>query len=760
MLEISKAYNPKEVEDKIYEKWEKSGYFNPDNLPCQVDKKCKGIFSILMPPPNVTGTLHIGHAVMLALEDIMVRYHRMRKDKTLWLPGTDHAAIATQNVVEKKLKKEKGLRRHDLGREKFLEEVEKFIQASKDRIHLQIRKMGASCDWSREAYTLDEPRSKAVRTAFKILYDKGLIYRGSRIVNWCPHCSSTLADDEVEYKAQKAKFYTFKYSKDFPFPIATTRPETKLGDTAVAVNPNDGRYKKYIGKTYEVDFVGIPLKLKIIADKSIDPTFGTGALGVTPAHSMVDWLMAEKNNLQIVKVIDEQGRIMPGFAEYSGKTTIEAREIIIKKLRESGLIEKEEEIENNLSLCYRCGTPVEPLPSLQWFIDVDKPFKFSASKHSPLVGVKDGQEVTLKFLMEHVVKSGQIKIIPEHFTKVYFEWINNLRDWCISRQIWFGHRIPVYYCDKCKDVDISKFNVQDSKFKITIQNSKLGIVSVDELKKCPFCDGQLEQDPDTLDTWFSSGLWTFSTLGWPEKTSDFEVFHPTSVLETGYDILFFWIARMILMSTALLGEIPFRVVYLHGLVRDMQGRKMSKSLGNVIDPLDMILKYGADAVRVSLFIGTSAGTDVKLNEQKIAGYRNFANKIWNAARFVLMNLDGIPNKPKKFNASDKKIISELQTTVERITNYLDKFDFNHAGDLAYHYFWHTFCDKIIEEQKPRFKDLAERQSAQYLLFTILTTCLKILHPFMPFVTEAIWQVLPRKEESLLMAEEWPEKNIF
>ncbi len=736
MLEIPKAYNPKEVEDKIYQKWEKSGYFNPDNLPCQANKNCRGVFSIVMPPPNVTGTLHIGHAVMLAIEDIMARYHRMRGDKTLWLPGTDHAAIATQNVVEKKLKKEKGLRRQDLGREKFLEEVEKFVQASKDRIRLQIRKMGASCDWSREAYTLDEARSKAVRQAFKILYDKGLIYRGDRIVNWCSRCQSTLADDEVEYQPTRAKFYTFKYDKNFPISIATTRPETKLGDTAVAVNPEDVRYKKYIGKIFKVNFCGVDLEIKVIADKNVDMNFGTGALGVTPAHSQIDFLMAEKNNLPIKKIINEEGKII-NAGLFNGLKVLEAREKIVERLEKEGLLEKVEEIEQNLSLCYRCGTPIEPLTSLQWFIDVDKPFKFYQSKHAPIEGLKDGQKVTLKFLMQYVVESGQIKIVPEFFTKTYFQWIKNLRDWCISRQIWFGHRIPVWY----KKIGKPK-NEKIEELYVGLEPPK---------------GAGWEQDSDTLDTWFSSGLWTFSTLGWPEETDDFKTFHPTSVLETGYDILFFWIARMILMSTALLGEIPFRTVYLHGLVRDMQGRKMSKSLGNVIDPLDMIEKYGADAMRISLFIGTSAGTDIKLNEQKIAGYRNFANKIWNASRFVLMNLDGIPKKPKELSSGDKKIIEELNETVKKVTDSLEKFDFNHAGEFAYHYFWHTFCDKIIEEQKPRLKNTTERQSAEYILFTVLTTCLKILHPFMPFVTEVIWQELPKKEDSLLMVEEWPDK---
>ncbi len=710
MPELPKAYNPKEVEDKIYQKWEKSGYFNPDKLP----RQGRDVFSIVMPPPNVTGTLHLGHAVMLALEDILIRYHRMKGDKTLWLPGTDHAAIATQTKVEKLLKEKEGKSRHDLGREKFLAEVEKFVSETKGVIKNQIRKMGSSCDWSREAYTLDEPRSFAVRTVFKMMHDDGLIYRGERIVNWCPRCGSTLADDEVEYRTQKAKFYTFRYSKDFPFAIATTRPETKLGDTAVAVNPKDERYKKYIGKTFEIDFVGVSLKLKIIADRAIDAAFGTGALGVTPAHSMADWQMAERNNLPVVKVVDEQGKIRQGFGAYSGKTVAEARNLIAEKLKEDGLIEKEEEIENNLSLCYRCGTPIEPLPSLQWFIDVNKKFKI---KGNGIKGYKKGSEATLKELAIAAVKGGQIKILPDRFLKVYYHWMENLRDWCISRQIWFGHRVPVWY--KGKETYVGAGRPEGEGWK---------------------------QDEDTLDTWFSSGLWTFTTLGWPEKTSDFKTYHPTSVLETGYDILFFWIARMILMTTYVLGDIPFKNVYLHGMVRDEKGRKMSKSLGNIIDPLETADKYGTDAVRLSLALGTSPGSDMRLYDEKIAGFRNFTNKIWNIGRYVVEKTKDKKTKikVKAETVAERWILSRLNGVIGEVTSHLENCEFSQAGEKLRAFSWDEFADWYLEINKI--------QPNNSLLAAAYSVLLKLWHPFMPYVTEELW---PNFGGGLLLVAEWP-----
>jgi valyl-tRNA synthetase len=787
MQSLLSQYKACDHEDEIYKKWEESGAFSPSSTSYKLQATSSS-FSLVMPPPNATGTLHIGHAVMLAIEDIMVRYHRMKGEATVWIPGTDHAAIATQTTVEKKLLKESGKRRSDLGRENFLQEVEKFVAASQERIKLQIRKMGASCDWSREAYTLDEQRSLAVRTAFKMLYDKGLIYRGERVVNWCPRCQSTLADDEVEYKEEKTPFYYFKYG---PVIIGTARPETKFQDKTIVVNPEDARYKHLIGTKFEVEWIEGKVMANVIADPAVDLSFGTGAMTITPAHSFEDFELARKHALPVTLIIDEFGKLTPAAGSFAGQKARAAREEIVAKLRAKGLVEKiDENYIHNLSVCYRCGSPIEPLPKLQWFIDVNKEFKFenSLTGSDPLkgrtlregiTGLKTGEKVTLKKLMSQVVETGQIKIIPDYHLKIYFEWIKNLRDWCISRQIWFGHRVPVWY---------------------RTNRSNTTYVGVEP----PEGEGW-EQDPDTLDTWFSSGLWTFSTLGWPaavaevksqisnlknirKPTSDLSMFHPTSVLETGYDILFFWIARMILMSTALLGEIPFRTVYLHGLVRDMQGRKMSKSLGNGIDPLDMVAKYGADAVRLSLFVGTAAGTDVKLNEQKIAGYRNFANKIWNASRFVLMNLDRVrPSEGRTLKESDQKILTELQEVVRDVTASLEKFDFNHAADRAYHYFWHTFCDKIIEEMKPRIgkepgtaryktwhdsktspqgggmpgfiPDSADRQAAQYILYTVLITCLKLLHPFMPFVTEAVWGEVPKPAPGLLISEKWPDISL-
>jgi len=739
--ELPKVYNPKEVEGEIYEKWEKSGYFNPDNLP----RQGREVFSIVMPPPNVTGTLHLGHAVMLAVEDILIRYHRMRGERILWLPGTDHAAIATQTKVEKLLKEREGKSRQDLGREKFLTEVEKFVASTKDTIKNQIRKMGSSCDWSREAYTLDEVRSRAVRMVFKMMYDDGLIYRGERIVNWCSGCGSTLADDEVKYKTQKARFYTFRYSKDFPFAIATTRPETKLGDTAAAVNPKDERYKKYIGETYEINFVGVPLKLKIIADKSIDPDFGTGALGVTPAHSMVDWQMAEKNNLPIIKVIDEQGKIHPGFAGYSGKTTAETREMIIEKLKEQGLLEREEEIENNLSLCYRCGTPIEPLPSLQWFINVNK--KIPKYK-------KSLKELSVEAVKKGVFGQPKIKIIPSRFEKIYYHWMKNLRDWCISRQIWFGHRVPVWYKNNSK---------------LKTQNSKLDEIYVGVE---PPQGEEWEQDTDTLDTWFSSGLWTFSTLldknfekyktwgDWVKNSKDLHNYHPTSVLETGYDILFFWIARMILMTTYVLGDIPFYDVYLHGMVRDEKGRKMSKSLGNIINPLDMADKYGTDAVRLSLALGTSPGNDFRLYDEKIAGFRNFTNKMWNMGRYVVEKSKINPQssrgqksklqiKNKKLALAEKWILSRLNTVIDEVTKHLDKYEFSQAGEKLRAFTWDEFADWYLEINKIQFNPS--------LLVTGYSLLLRLWHPFMPYVTEELWPRISG-DDGLLMIAEWPMAN--
>ncbi len=711
-------------EEEIYKLWEESGFFNPDEcIKKGVAKKNAPTYSIMMPPPNRTGTLHMGHAVMLVIEDILTRYHRMKGDRALWIPGSDHAAIATQNKVEKIILKE-GLTRHKLGREKFLKRVVDFAAESHETIVNQIKKMGSSCDWSREAYTFDETRNKTVNLVFKAMYDDRLIYRGQRIVNWCPRCHSTLADDEIEYKAQKAKLYTFKYSDDFPFAISTTRPETKLGDTAVAVNPKDIRYKKYIGKIFKINFVGVPLEIKVIADRNVEMEFGTGALGVTPAHSAIDWQMAEENKLKVVKVIDEDGNIHSGFGKYSEKSSSEVREMIVRELQKANLLEKEEEFENSLSLCYRCETAIEPLPSLQWFIDVNK----KIPKYKKTI-----KELSLEAVQKGIFGRKKIKIVPERFEKNYFNWMNNLRDWCISRQIWFGHRIPVWY--RGEDVYVG----------LEAPEGKNWI-----------------QDEDTLDTWFSSGLWTFSTLAQKPsqidikngklniKGDDFKNYHPTSVLETGYDILFFWVARMILMTAYAVGDIPFQDVYLHGLVRDEKGRKMSKSLGNSIDPLDSCKKFGTDATRLSLVIGSTPGNDMNLSEEKIIGYRNFITKLWNISKFVSANAgmkSGGKIEHSKCNLADKWILSKINALIFAVTDDLEKYRFSLAGEKLRDFTWNDFADWYLESTKIKQNPV--------ILEYVLQRVLSLWHPFIPFVTEKIYKQLKNKNEKFLMIEKWP-----
>ncbi len=707
---IPKAYQPEKVEDAIYQQWEKSGLFNPDNL-----KKSGRPFSIAMPPPNATGILHTGHATMLTIQDLIIRYRRMTGRKTLWLPGTDHAAIATQTKVEKELAKEK-LDRRRLGREKFLARVDNYVAQSRKTIKSQIRKMGSSCDWSREKFTLDQNLSQAVEKAFIQMRQDGLIYRGQRVINWCPRCQSTLADDEIEYQPQTGEFYTFKYGSDFPFAISTTRPETKLGDTAIAVNPKDRRYQKYIGKKLSVNFCGIPLKLKIIGDRQIDETVGTGAVGITPAHSQLDYQLAQKNKLEIIEVIDKQGKITSGFGKFSGQPVDKVREMIIAELKKNKLLEKTEKIENNLSICYRCGAPIEPLPSLQWFVAVDQPFTLKDS--SKLKWPK--AQASLKQLAIHAVKSGLIEIIPKQFEKTYFHWIKNLHDWCISRQIWYGHQIPAWYRGE----------------EVVVGTEK------------PAGQGW-RQDQDTLDTWFSSALWTFSTLGWPRRTADLKNFHPTSVMETGYDILFFWVARMIIMTAYCLNDIPFKTVYLHGLVRDKKGRKMSKSLGNAADPLKIIKSYGADALRLGMLIGVSPGNDFKLYDEKISGYRNFVNKLWNISRFVFQKTEKIklieqPPKPK--TPADGWILARLNRLTAEATAGLDKFQFSAAGEALERFSWGDFADWYIETAK------IEGSKDEFLLY-LLGNILKLWHPFCPFVTEEIWKNF--QSNRILIAESWP-----
>ncbi len=708
---IESAYQAHKYEDKIYKKWESIDAFKP-----KINPKKKP-FVISMPPPNATGVLHLGHAVMLALEDIMIRYHRMLGEPALWIPGTDHASIATQNKVEQLLAK-KGKTKHDLGRKDFLKEVHKYVKNSQDTIRNQIRKMGSSCDWSRERYTLDKGLTNAVQEIFVKMYKDGLIYRGDRIVNWCPRCESTLANDEVNYKEVKEKLYWIKYG---PFVVVTTRPETMLGDTAVAVHPSDKRYKKMIGKKEMIPGPLGEFKITVVADKEVDPKFGSGAVKVTPAHSFADFEIAQRNKLPTKSVIDEKGIMKNNCGKYAGMTTLECRKEIVKDLDKLNKIVKIEDYGHNLSICYRCGHSVEPLISKQWFINVDKPGK------------------SLKKKAIEVVKKGEIKILPAKFNKTYFHWMENLHDWCISRQIWFGHRIPVWYCRDCEHIEVSK--------------EKPG--------KCSKCKkGNWKQDPDTLDTWFSSGLWTFSTLGWPKKTKDLKYFHPTSVMETGYDILFFWVARMIIMTTYALKEIPFETVYLHGLIRDRHGNKMSKSRPETcIDPLEMIKKYGTDAVRLSLVIGSAPGSDMRLYEEKIAGYRNFINKIWNAARFALMNVskedlkkDFEPGMIKTF--ADKWILTELQTLIKEVDKNMQNYRFSDAGTLIYDFIWRNYCDWYLEVCKGQHINPP-------VLIHALKTALKLLHPFVPFVTEKIWEFIDPK--SMLINEAWPtydKKLIF
>lgn len=700
--ELEKTYKPSKYEGDVYRKWEESGFFNPDNLDLEDNSRS---YTIILPPPNITDKLHMGHAATLAIEDLLIRYHRLLGERTLWLPGTDHAAIATQNVVEKRLFNDTGKTRHDLGKEAFLEEVWDFLKITQNTILQQIKRMGASLDWSRLAFTLDDQRKLAVRTMFKNMYDEGIIYRGERIVNWCPHCHSTLSNDEIEYNKQNTKLYTFRYSKDFPISISTTRPETKIGDTAIAVNPKDKRYKKYIGKEFKIDFVGQKLKIKVIEDYNVDMNFGTGALGVTPAHSMVDWQMAEKENLDIIKVINEEGKIMDGFGEYSKKDVLEARKLIVSKIIGEGLMEKEEDFNNNLSVCYRCNAAIEPLPSEQWFINVNKKIKRLEDK-------------SLKEKAIEVVEQNKIKFFPDRFSKRYLDWMNNLHDWCISRQIWFGHQIPVWYKDGQTRVDID----------------------------APKEEGW-KQDQDTLDTWFSSGMWTFSTLGWPKKTSDLEKFHPTQVLETGYEIITLWVSRMVMMSLFALNEIPFEDVYLHGMILDGKGKKMSKSKGNGVDPVDVVDKFGADATRLSLLSGSTPGIDVRFSEDKVDTKRKFINKLWNISRYILssVNNTGHSTKIATKTISDVWILGELNKLTRIVTQKLNKYSFSLASEDLIDFTWNKLADWYLEIAKIE-KDKDE------ILVHILRTILKLWHPFIPFVTETIWDSF---NTSLLMVEKWP-----
>ncbi len=742
---LEKAYEPRGVEGGIYAAWEASGFFNPDKLPESLTAADGKPFTVMMPPPNRTGILHMGHATGIAVQDLLTRFQRMNGRRALWLPGTDHAAIATQVKVEDVLRKE-GMAnpRAELGREKFLERVVAFAEESGATILQQTRSMGASCDWDRLAYTFDEPRNRAVNEMFKRMFEDRIIERGYRVVNWDPQFRTTLSDDEVETKETTARFLTFKYDKDFPIVISTTRPETKFGDTAVAVHPDDARYKEFVGQTFTPTFCGKRLEVRVIADAAVDPTFGTGALGVTPAHSMIDSEMADRHGLPMVQVIGEDGRMTDGAGkDFAGLTVVEARKKIEQMLADAGLLEKVDEIAQNLPVAQRGGAPVEQLPMKQWFIRVNNPFVL---RQDTLGKWKAGETATLKELMAHAVSSGQTKILPEQSEKVYFSWINNLRDWCISRQIWFGHRIPVWYHeDKC---------VPRAGQEHDVANCLVQVVSATE-PRCAHCDAKYVQDPDTLDTWFSSGTWTFSTLGWPyqgEKPRDLAEFHPTDVLETGRDIIFFWVARMILMSTYALGEVPFRTVYLHGLVRDEQGRKMSKSLGNIIDPRDVAEKYGTDAVRLSLVFGTAPGADTRLGDEKIAYFRNFTNKLWNIARFALMNVDALrvmeqPPAPK--TAADHWILSRLSKVIASVTADLKSYNISRPWETLRDFTWGELADWYLEVAK------IEGDKDEMLSYVLLTV-LKLWHPVMPYVTEAVFaKTFSKGEKDFLLVAPWP-----
>lgn len=725
-----KPYDPKETEDRIYQMWEEGGYFNPDICVQKgITKTDAPHFSIVLPPPNVTGVLHLGHAYEDSLQDTAVRFNRMRGKKTLWIPGTDSAAIATQARVEKNIQKEEGKSRYDLGREELVRRVGEFAKASENTILGQVRKMGASLDWSRYAYTLDDKRNKAVATAFKRMYDAGLIYRGHRIVNWDPKGQTTISDDETVYQEEKTTFYYFKYG---PFTIGTARPETKFGDKYVVMHPDDSRYTEYKhGQKIDLEWINGPITATIIKDTAIDMEFGTGVMTITPWHSMVDFEIAERHKLDKEQIIDKYGKLLPIAGEFAGMKIAEARPKIVEKLQNKGLVVKTEEYTHNVATAERTGGMIEPQIMEQWFVAVDRPFTIP---HSEITGIKSGSTTTLKDLMRTAVESGDIAMPQDNFRKTYFHWINNLHDWCISRQIWFGHRIPVWYKGSEVHCDVTS----------------------------PQGEGW-DQDPDVLDTWFSSALWTFSTLGWPEQTSDLKNFHPTSFMSPAYEILPLWVSRMILMSGFHLGQVPFKTVMIHGLVRDSKGRKFSKSLNNGIDPLEMITKYGADALRMGLMVGTAIGNDSKFDEQKVRGYKNFANKLWNVTRFILTSTEGTAYDAifEAYTEKDEQLRKERHELLVEITKEMEEHKYYLVSEKLYHYVWHTLADVILEESKKIFESGSDAEKAsrkQFLLHT-LRKILAALHPFMPFVTEEIWQLTSGNPgaNKPLMIEEWPIK---
>ncbi|RLB07063.1 MAG: valine--tRNA ligase [Deltaproteobacteria bacterium] len=703
-----KVYDPKRVEDKWYRFWVEKGYFR-----AEVDSP-KEPFSIVIPPPNITGSLHMGHALNNTLQDILVRYKRMKGYNCLWMPGTDHAGIATQNVVERELAKE-GLDRFQLGRERFVKRIWEWKEKYGGVIINQLKKLGSSCDWSRERFTMDEGLSRAVREVFVRLYEEGLIYRGDYIINWCPRCRTALSDLEVDHHEVSAHLYHLRYPLEEGgyIVVVTTRPETMMGDTAVAVNPHDRRYRDLIGK-----YVILPVvkrRIPIIADDYVDPEFGSGALKITPAHDPYDFEIGKRHDLDVVKVIDEQGRMTAEAGPYEGLDRFQCREQIVEDFQRDGTILKIEDYRHNVGHCYRCKTMVEPFLSKQWFV-----------KTKPLA------EPAIK-----AVEEGRTRIIPSMWQRTYFEWMHNIRDWCISRQIWWGHRIPAWYCEDCKEVTVAR----------------------DRPDRCSHCGSvKLWQETDVLDTWFSSALWPFSTMGWPNETTELKLFYPTSVLVTGFDILFFWVARMMMMGLKFMGEVPFRDVYIHALVRDMEGQKMSKTRGNVIDPLVMIERYGTDAFRFSLAAFAAQGRDIRLSEERIEGYRNFANKIWNAARFSWMNLQDYQDDRKEIDLAacstpDKWILARLNRTIAEVTRALEEYRFNEGAQTLYHFIWHELCDWYLELIKPYLYQGSggRRATTQKTLVYVLDKTLKLLHPYMPFITEEIWQRLPHNGDSIMVA---------
>ena len=705
--QLAKTYDPGEVEDRIYRFWLDGGYFHAEVNP---EKKP---YTIVIPPPNITGQLHMGHALDNTLQDILIRWRRMQGYEALWMPGTDHASIATEAKIVEAMAKE-GLKKEDVGRDGFLKRAWAWRKTYGSRIIEQLKKMGSSCDWERERFTLDEGCSKAVREVFVRLYEKGLIYRGERIINWCPHCRTSISDAEVEFEEKDAAFYHLRYplaDGSGYLELATTRPETMLGDTAVAVHPDDERYAAYVGKNVILPLVN--KEIPVVADSYVEMDFGTGVVKITPAHDPNDFEVGLRHGLPVVTVTDEGGVMNELAGKYQGMTIMECRKAIVKDLQEQGYLVKIEPMKHNVGTCYRCGTVIEPRVSTQWFV-----------KMKPLAGPAID-----------AVKNGETKFVPERFEKVYYHWMENIRDWCISRQLWWGHRIPAWYCEDCGEM----------------------IVSRQDPSVCPKCGGaHLHQDEDTLDTWFSSALWPFSTLGWPDKTPELEYFYPTDTLVTGYDIIFFWVARMIFSGIEQMGQAPFHTVFIHGLVRDAQGRKMSKSLGNGIDPLEVIGQYGADALRFTLATGNSPGNDMRFTDEKVEASRNFANKLWNAARFILMNIgdnEVAPGLPAELALEDKWIVSRFNTLAKAVTENLEKFELGIAVQKLYDFIWDNFCDWYIELCKSRLQGEGA-DGARRVLVWVMTGMLKLLHPFMPFITEEIWQTLPHEGEALMVSA-WP-----